>query len=311
MYLLFIVFFSSIFSLIFSGLIVYLIEEWIPRSLGYLQNRSRRAVLSKLRARILSLPGIFKGSANSKEVVSLKFDFFLRLDKQTKESLPRMLSRALPRGRDLLHLRTLWGFHGEPVRIIGSTLEDERERGFGYATGEGEICAVSLLSPSLYWLYGRNHVWVSLSKSPTKDYKESSLILLGGPDRNDVTREVIEKLDLTLRFIDDGTVLYDSVSERRYVIGLNESDKVVRDYGMFIKTRSPFRENRTVFILAGCRTFGTLASACFMMDSASIRTMVRSFGADYFEAVVSGKWNPNPHGWPVSGEILAMRHLKC
>jgi hypothetical protein len=96
----------------------------------------------------------------------------------------------------------------------------------------------------------------------------TNLILLGGPDYNDITRKAISKIESNLKFGDPKRheiAFFDALEDNRYIPRTsNESGEVVLDYGVIIRQANPFDLSKQLLLIAGSFGFGTWAGVRFV-----------------------------------------------
>ncbi|MFC9687617.1 hypothetical protein ACFTSF_03690 [Kribbella sp. NPDC056951] len=131
--------------------------------------------------------------------------------------------------------------------------------------------------------------------------KKDNLIVVGGPDVNSVTKELLKLLDcaVTIAMDDsDRNGVEDLIHGQRYVTRAVEAE--TRDYGILIKAPSPYQEGKHVLILAGAHGFGCMAAGYLAVnDIANMANLSRRFPHG-FECIVS---------YRRSGETLTEKNL--
>jgi hypothetical protein len=130
--------------------------------------------------------------------------------------------------------------------------------------GLGDAICLTEVSAGLRMRYGGD-LPVRYSDRLSGDDFGHNLILLGGPDANSTTREVLPKMPTSLRFGDASRdesplALYSSVSGRAYVPQRDGNDELCVDYGVILRTSNPFKNDRMVIAIFGCFGFGTWAA---------------------------------------------------
>lgn len=102
------------------------------------------------------------------------------------------------------------------------------------------------------------------------DTLKNNLVLIGGPDCNKITAEVLARLDCTLQFADAERHVVSIVDRRRDEVHnpkmVNdptsaEAFRLVEDYGLVIRARNPFNPESSVLIICGSFGFGSWAGA--------------------------------------------------
>lgn len=87
------------------------------------------------------------------------------------------------------------------------------------------------------------------------------LVVIGGPDFNQFTAELVQALPLpfTYRQRRGTTVFRDSGTDREYDLQLQRK-QVCRDYGLFARFPNPLNSRNTVIMIGGLQTFGVLGA---------------------------------------------------
>lgn len=116
------------------------------------------------------------------------------------------------------------------------------------------------------------------------------LVLIGGPDANAVTAEMMRRIGPALTFgfphwRAHVVLLTDTETGAEYNAEYDREGRVVTDYGLVVRAPNPLAEDGTeVVILAGCWGHGTAAAAESLRGKALHRHGVSTRGA--FEALV-------------------------
>ena len=101
------------------------------------------------------------------------------------------------------------------------------------------------------------------------------MLILGGPKNNQITEKFFELMDDKQPAIQNGSTIYWRKKEDDKWIddgadvynGEVHDGKVVKDYGLALRTQSPFTaQPRTVVLFCGCHTYGTLAAARYFTE---------------------------------------------
>jgi hypothetical protein len=118
--------------------------------------------------------------------------------------------------------------------------------------------------------------------------RKSNLIVVGGPDVNSVTKELLQLLQCTVtiaRDDSDRNGVEDLIHNQRYE--MKSGDQETRDYGILIKAPSPYQEGKHVVILAGAYGFGCMAAGYLAVNEiAQMADLSRKF-PNGFECIVS------------------------
>jgi hypothetical protein len=118
----------------------------------------------------------------------------------------------------------------------------------------------------------------------TDDFRRNTLILVGGPARNAVTRDAMKRLPLTHRFTKPGTTIRDAQTGRTYSYNrtlLGRTDGT--DYGLLVKARNPFNSRASLLIIAGSSGYGSWAGTRLITEPSALDETAAS--GDSFECV--------------------------
>jgi hypothetical protein len=122
--------------------------------------------------------------------------------------------------------------------------------------GAGDARALQELT-AYYSEIGLDPPEVAYDGSLTGDQLRNDLILLGGPDANEITRLVLEKAADRLSVKPGATEITDGTAVLKPAV---EEGTVVADCGALLRLRSPFTPSRRVVIAAGGFGYGTWAA---------------------------------------------------
>lgn len=122
--------------------------------------------------------------------------------------------------------------------------------------GAGDARALQELT-SYYSEIGLDQPEITYDGSLTGDHLRHDLILLGGPDANEITRLVLEKSSDRLTVKPGATEVVDGTTVLKPRV---EAGGVVADCGALLRLRSPFTPSKKVVIAAGGFGYGTWAA---------------------------------------------------
>ena len=204
--------------------------------------------------------------------------------------LGALLSKAMSLIRVVIPARTLWQIVNpdELVIVVAHSVDTDTGAYLRSATGIGQVRALAFALASLNKAYRslsfRN---IYLSTDPLQERLENDLLLLGGPKTNEITARFLGLISDCQPVTQDGSSIFwrkklvDSWrgggAEEFY--GEVEDKKVITDYGVIIRVQSPFTTSRkrTVVLLSGSHTYGTVAAAKYFVENLgkdfSIRTL--------------------------------------
>ncbi len=108
------------------------------------------------------------------------------------------------------------------------------------------------------------------------DALKHTLISLGGPDANAVTREAVKLIDSKLRFgnpsIHEIAIRDTGVDPPRlYVPSEPDRDGAATDYGLILRAPNPFAADKEIMIIAGSFGHGTVAGTRYATSPAFLK----------------------------------------
>jgi AraC-like DNA-binding protein len=118
----------------------------------------------------------------------------------------------------------------------------------------------------------------------TDDFRRNTLILIGGPARNTVTRDAMRRLPLTHHFAEPVTTIRDAQTGRTYRYSptlFGPADGT--DYGLLIKARNPFNPRTSILVIAGSSGYGSWAGTRLITEPSALDETAAS--GDSFECV--------------------------
>jgi hypothetical protein len=114
--------------------------------------------------------------------------------------------------------------------------------------------------------------------------RKDNLILLGGPDTNEVTKDALELIDPRVRIVDPGpgcpVEVHDlAPSWSTDEIGTNKVSSTRKyrpkpeiDYGIIIRARNPFNPGKTLIIFAGAYGYGTWGGVHLALEDSFLQS---------------------------------------
>jgi hypothetical protein len=166
--------------------------------------------------------------------------------------------------------------------------------------GTGDALALGQVLGALHTLNAQNYKILPSHNFPG-DRLQGNLILIGGPDANEITEKVVERLSMRLKFGDPNSHIIsitDSSNGKIYIPKRNASNIAVEDYGVIVKAPNPFNPEKTVILLAGSFGHGTHGAATvlaseYLLNQISIAAEGKSFEAIVHTDVVND-WPQTP-----------------
>jgi hypothetical protein len=152
--------------------------------------------------------------------------------------------------------------------IIGRFLEFKSFEESGFV---GLGCAIGLTELSAYFEeVGLKEFTVSYADRLDGDDLKTNLVLLGGPDANAVTREVIPRISSELQLGNPTNYeisIYDSQTTKMYAPSRSPlTNEIDKDYAVIIRAENPFAPTKQILLIAGSYGYGTWAGVRFAIS---------------------------------------------
>jgi hypothetical protein len=171
--------------------------------------------------------------------------------------------------------RLAWGLSdpANAVFVLATSAKIDTGTYFRYASGLGQIRAISILVPSFiraYQTFQSSNVLLS-EEAPTMLYGHD-LIVIGGTKNNALTADLLDKIP-NLPYTQNVNDIVDNRTGE-IIVGIAKDHKIVEDYGVIIKTRNPYNPKATCLIFFSTHTYGLDAAAvAFVEQMSSYRYM--------------------------------------
>lgn len=100
------------------------------------------------------------------------------------------------------------------------------------------------------------------NKIPDNYYREN-LIIIGGPDFNDVARDFMKESNCPIRYQITSTKcsFLCKPSRKEFLLKTKQRGQALQDYGLFARFPNPFNHSKTVIMIGGLGTHGVLGAA--------------------------------------------------
>lgn len=186
------------------------------------------------------------------------------------------------------HARGFWRqMLSEDGLLVLSRFDDFPEFEPSGLVGAGDAHAVAELSTFARGALGSTFR-IGYADHLASEQLTSNLVLVGGPDANKSTRELVDRIQhsMTPGDIDQREVQFsDQVSGKTYVPSLGGDGRRGVDYAYIVKARNPLNAKKEVLIISGCFGYGTWG-AVRLAISDEFLALGAVRGGDDFEAVV-------------------------
>jgi len=157
---------------------------------------------------------------------------------------------------------------GESQVVVGRFLEFTSFEQSGFL-GVGDAIAFAELNTYLASM-GLRNLQLSYADQLNGDALKTHLVLLGGPDANEISKEAISKMKMNIRFGDPtghSIALYDMMSKKLFAPQrITDSAEISTDYGAIIRTPNPFAPGKQLLLIAGGFGYGTWAGTRFAIS---------------------------------------------
>ncbi len=165
--------------------------------------------------------------------------------------------------------RAFWSaFSDAPCQIVMG-----RHRAFEHFEYSGLLgvgCAIAMTELKSHLdAIGLRNVQIAFADRMSGDALNTHLVVLGGPDGNSVAREVVRRLDTSIRFGNADRheiAFHDSQTGATYVPRGTGTSSIEDDYGLIVLGANPFAPDRRLLLIAGSFGYGTWAASRFLMS---------------------------------------------
>jgi len=158
-------------------------------------------------------------------------------------------------------------FSEGPVRIvIGRFLDEFKQFEQTGLLGVGDAIAMSELTSFLESVGVREHA-VHYADLLDGSLLGSNLIVLGGPDANLLTRDIMSRIESSLRPGDHeiyDVSLNDTKAKKIFVPRSGSDGNLLNDYAIVAKNRNPYNASKQILVIFGCFGYGTWAGVRFV-----------------------------------------------
>jgi len=193
------------------------------------------------------------------------------------------------RNEDTKVFNKIWEFAKRgKTKIVLSTLKGESRENFGYVTSTNESLALSKIQ-SLFASYGFPYIPSSLPiNRPSDYYKNTNLILIGGPRRNGITGEILEKAGDSLTYgFDNQLRLVEKMEIKNSKLKIKDKTKI--NSAIITKMPNPFNKKNVVLIIAGYHSLDTLFATDFLTEPHVAEGIADSLDTKCFEIIIEIK----------------------
>ena len=175
--------------------------------------------------------------------------------------------------------RRFWrSFLSKELRIVVGRFGEFDEFERSGVIGIGDAIALSELQAFLATI-GSTEAKVVYADRVSGDDLKNPLILVGGPDANDVTRQASTLIRTSLRFGDPAKheIAFRGLSEtppRLYVPVAPTAQQAADDLGLIVRVKNPFDVEKPALIMTGSYGHGTWAAARYVVSPSFLKSDV-------------------------------------
>lgn len=174
--------------------------------------------------------------------------------------------------------RTLWQI-AKPAKLVivaSTSIEFDTGDYKRQCTGIGQLGAFACLLDSLSKTYeSLSYENVYLSKQVRGEISgkllKNDLLLLGSPKTNHISGKFLKRIhNCQVAKQQKNTIFWKEQvripwTRAEKFCGRTRRKKVISDYGLIVRARSPFQKGRTVVLFSGSHTYGTMAAAMYFV----------------------------------------------
>ena len=173
--------------------------------------------------------------------------------------------------RDKSPGRRIWNLdRSKSTHIVITTGRIRDDNEFTDTVYPAEARAAAEIELYLRLIYPKMIVRVTTSEAATGEDLKGNLIVIGGPNHNRISRRILDSLVIPFEFGGHDLVKQDG---RRWSASLDSSGNIERDSGLIVRTNNRFSPSGgSMFLIAGCRTFGCLIGSRSLVRSDTKRT---------------------------------------
>jgi hypothetical protein len=115
----------------------------------------------------------------------------------------------------------------------------------------------------------------------------TNIIVFGGPLSNNITKRIMaDKNETYLKFKDHSII--NTITNEIFEPEIQD-DRVIKDFGIIIKTNNPFNKDKKCIVIAGCYDYGTYLASRVLVTPDNVKKILKSVKDDDFEIIVSGE----------------------
>ncbi|MCR9011567.1 MULTISPECIES: hypothetical protein [Gabonibacter] len=139
------------------------------------------------------------------------------------------------------------------------------------ATGIGQVRALGHAVESLSKAYNIKIDNILFSDDQVQKKIEKDIIILGGPKNNIISKLFLDKFREAKDIVyqTENTISWKTDQGVEEYNGIEEDQKVIKDYGVVIRGINPFSSpasKSTFCLFTGCHTYGTIAAANYFTE---------------------------------------------
>lgn len=158
---------------------------------------------------------------------------------------------------------------------------------------------------------GRRHMVTVRADDKLGDRRDDNLIVVGGLDVNEVTKDLLKRLNCTVtiaRDESDRNFVEDLIHKQRWVMTEDQND--IWDYGIIVRAPSPYKKGKHVIVLAGVYGYGCMAAAYVAVNAIKrVADLSREFPRG-FECIVSYHRTGTAASSSETSDIVLFRELR-
>lgn len=203
---------------------------------------------------------------------------------------------AYPRLSSLFRLRRLakvWGENGKVSIFSGSKKLSDQD---GIYIRSGDFNATTELFGFLKSVIRKIDAEILYFETAgTFSFShDSNMILIGGPNNNEITKRVIDELrKANLVPFTFGNYFFQFDGVNKFELETTSDGQIIKDYAIVLKRKNPFNINKYVMVIFGLKSFGTLAATRLLTQETVYKNKVLMNYSDEFCFIVGAHVSNN------------------
>lgn len=204
---------------------------------------------------------------------------------------------------EVLPAKRLWRLKSPEKVIICVSADSQEEIDYPLRSGSGggQIRALGLIQKSIERAYSPPDLVknILLSTDQLGRHIERDLIVLGGPEFNQMTKKLLSEIQNSPIRQSNHIITWHETNVEKVFESEYERERIIKDYGFILRASNPYSNGKSIVVLfSGCHAYGTLAATYYFTEQLLSRNKYRWINKNNFAAIVSAPvidgWVPKP-----------------